>query len=81
MGQIVHGPLFTLRETKMWGLRNFGHPGLEAFDGLRLGSLERRERLSLRMGIVLGPGSRGIRSTVRRCVNLQVRGACSPSPQ
>jgi hypothetical protein len=74
MGRIVHGPLFTLRETKMWGLRNFDHLGLKAFDDLRLGSSEQRESLSLRMGIVLGPGSRGLRSVVRRCGNLQARG-------
>jgi hypothetical protein len=81
MGQIVHGSLFTLRETKTWGLRNIGHPGPEAFDGLCLDSSDRRERLSLRMGVVLGPGSRGLRFVVRRCGNLQARGACSPSPQ
>jgi hypothetical protein len=60
MGQIIHGPLFTPRETKTWGLRSLGHPGPEAFDGLRFVSPERKERLSLRMGVVLGPGLRGL---------------------
>jgi hypothetical protein len=49
-------PLLTLRETKPWGLRGLGHPGPEVFDGLRLGSSDRMERLSLRLGEVHEPG-------------------------
>jgi hypothetical protein len=56
MGRIVHGPLLALRETKPWGLRSLGHPVPEIFDGLRLGSSDRRRHLGLRMGDVRGPG-------------------------
>jgi hypothetical protein len=56
MVRIVRGPLLTLRETKTWGIRGLGHPGPEVFDGLCLGSSNRRERLSLHMGDVRGPG-------------------------
>jgi hypothetical protein len=60
MGRIVHGPLFTPRETKTWGLRSLGHPGPKSFDGLHFGSPERRERLSLHMGVILGSGLWGL---------------------
>jgi hypothetical protein len=70
MGWILHGPLFTPRETKTWGLRSLGHPGPEAFDGLRFSSPERRERLSLHMGVVLGPGLRGLLTGPLNCGTL-----------
>jgi hypothetical protein len=56
MGRIVRGPLLTLRETKPWGLRGLSHLGPEVFDGLCLSSLDRMERLSLRVGEVRRPG-------------------------
>jgi hypothetical protein len=58
MGRIAHGPLLTLRETKPCGLRGPGRPVFEAFDGLRLGSSERRERSVLRMDDARGQAGR-----------------------
>jgi hypothetical protein len=56
------GPLFTSRESKTQSHRSLGHLSPKAFDGLRFGSPERREHLSLRMGVVLEPGLRGLSS-------------------
>jgi hypothetical protein len=53
-------PLFASRETKPWGLRGLGHPVLEVYDGVCLGSSERRGRSGLRMGDVRGPGCQSL---------------------
>jgi hypothetical protein len=49
LGRIAHGPLHILWETDPCGLRGLGRPVLEAFDCLRLGGSERRERSDLCM--------------------------------
>jgi hypothetical protein len=85
MGRIVHEPLFTPRETKSWGLRSLSHPCPEGFDGLRFGSPERRERMSLRMGVILEPSLWGLLTGPSICDTLMweslSEGACSPLPQ
>jgi hypothetical protein len=58
--KIVHGPLFTSRKFKTYGLRGLDRPGPEVFDGLCSGSPRRREYLSLRVGVVLRLSLRGL---------------------
>jgi hypothetical protein len=57
MGRIVHGPLPTLRAL---GTSWYRPSNPEVFDGLRLGSSDRKGHLGLRMADVRRPGWRSL---------------------
>jgi hypothetical protein len=62
MGQIVHGPLLALRETKPYGFRGLGRPILEVVGCLRLDLMRRRGALGPSHGRRPQSDRRGLRS-------------------